>query len=190
MSSATLAPLAWNAARGTGASGPWRFAQVLWSERGPMLQWVMRRNCSLTPRQLFAVYLSLCAVSLVIAGGFSLNGAPPVLAFAGVELSLVGLSLLIYARHAADRETITLAGERLRVEHRCGRALRRSEFRAAWVSVEPVHGEGSLLELSGEGQRLRVGRYLRPELRTPLAQELRRALRGPGVQADIEYELK
>jgi uncharacterized membrane protein len=51
-------------------------------------------------------------------------------------------------------------------------------LRAAWVRVEPRHGEGSLVELSGDGQQSFVGRYLRPELRTPLAHELRAALRA------------
>jgi uncharacterized membrane protein len=35
----------------------------------------------------------------------------------------------------------------------------------------------SLVEVTGEGQRACVGRYLRPEWRTQLAQELRLALR-------------
>ena len=37
--------------------------------------------------------------------------------------------------------------------------------------------DGSLVELSGEGRSIRVGRHVRPELRVTLAQELRRALR-------------
>jgi uncharacterized membrane protein len=40
-----------------------------------------------------------------------------------------------------------------------------------------VHGEGSLVEITGQGHRMRVGRYLRPDLRTALARELRQALR-------------
>jgi uncharacterized membrane protein len=49
--------------------------------------------------------------------------------------------------------------------------------------VEPMYGEGSLLELSGQGQRIRVGRYLRPELRGALARELRLALRRDCARA-------
>jgi uncharacterized membrane protein len=50
-------------------------------------------------------------------------------------------------------------------------------FRAEWVRIEPVHGEGSLVEIAGQGRRVRVGRYLRPELRMALARELRLAVR-------------
>lgn len=143
----------------------------------PALQWVLSRNCSITPRQLGLVYLSLCAVSLVIALGFYWHGATLVLAFAGVELLLVGLALLVYARHAGDRETLTLAERALQVEQQCGGRVARTDFRAEWLNVEPAHGQGSLVELSGQGQRVRVGRFLRPELRAAFAHELRSALR-------------
>jgi uncharacterized membrane protein len=141
------------------------------------MQWVMPRNCSLTPRQMMAVYLSLCAVSLVIGGGFWLVGAPTVLAFAGVELICLGVALVLYARHAADCETITLTGRELAIEHRCGQGVQRAQFRAEWVRVEPASDDGSLVEVSGQGLSTRVGRYLRPEWRGQLAQELRLALR-------------
>lgn len=155
----------------------WRFAKAL-DNRPAGLQWVLKRNCSLTPAQLFGTYLTLCAISLAIALGFTWHGATPILAFAGIELLLVGVALLIYSRHAADQECITLADGALSVEHRRGPLTERTQFRAAWVRIEPRHAEGSLVELSGDGRQTLVGRYLRPELRAPLAQELRAALRA------------
>ena len=160
----------------------WRFAQALDNGCAGM-QWVLKRNCSITPTQLFGTYLSLCALSLGIALGFTWHGALPVLAFAGIELLLVGVALLVYARHAADQERITLADGALSVEHQRGAQTERTQFRAAWVRIEPRHGEGSLVELSGDGRQAFVGRYLRSELRVPLAQELRVALRASCQQA-------
>jgi uncharacterized membrane protein len=87
------------------------------------------------------------------------------------------VALLVYARHAADHETITLKNSTLAVEHHCGNRVERSEFRADWLRVEPAQGQGSLLELSGAGRKTVVGRYLRPEWRQMLARELRQALR-------------
>ena len=177
---ATVAPSPWSrAAAGTPAG--WRFAQQVDGTEGhgtPRLEWLLQRNCSLTPAQLFGVYLSLCTVSLVVSLGFAWQGASPVLAFAGVELVLVGIALLIYARHATDHERITLAGDRLAVMHQRGGVVDERLFRAAWVRVEPLTSDRSLIELTGDGQSSRVGRYLRPELRQSLAQELRRALRA------------
>ncbi len=175
------APRTWPA-HSAGPVVAWRFAKAL-DNGSAGLQWVLKRNCSITPAQLFAAYLALCAVSLTIALGFTWHGASPVLAFAGIELLLVGAALLVYARHAADQERITLADGALSVEHHRGQQTDRTQFRAAWVRVEPRHGEGSLVELSGDGHRSFVGRYLRAELRTPLAQELRVALRAGCPQA-------
>lgn len=178
----------WPAPPSDGAGPAWRFARVL-DGGASGLQWVLKRNCSLTPKQLFGAYLALCAVSLGIALGFTWHGASPVLAFAGIELLLVGAALLVYARHAADQERITLADGALCVEHQRGPQTERTQFRAAWVRVEPRHGEGSLVELSGDGRHSFVGRYLRADLRTPLAQELRAALRA-GCAAAPEAESK
>jgi uncharacterized membrane protein len=133
------------------------------------------------------VYLSLCGVSLVIALFFLWQGAPFVMAFAGLELLLVGVALLVFARHASDRELLRLAGRSLSVEQHVGTRVRRTDFTAEWLTVEPVAGQGSLVQLSGEGRTVRVGRFLRPELRPAFARELRQALRrapqGPAHDA-------
>lgn len=174
--SAATAPSPWSASppAGGGADAAWRFARAT----ADGLQWVLKRNCSFSPAQLFGAYLALCSISLVIALGFTWHGASPVLAFAAIELVLVGAALLVYARHAADQERITLARGELSVEHRRGTVTERTQFRAAWVRVEPRHGEGSLVQLSGDGRQACVGRYLRAEMRSPLARELRLALRA------------
>ena len=90
---------------------------------------------------------------------------------------VLGIALLVYARHATDADTLTLSGPTLSVEQTHGSVCRTARFRAEWVSVEPTHGDGSLVELSGQGQRVRIGRFLRPEMRAAFAQELRLALR-------------
>jgi uncharacterized membrane protein len=173
----TVAPAPWSRPAGP-VPGSWRFGTETNGEGGqPRIDWLLKRNCSISPRQLFGVYLSLCLLSLVIASSFAWAGASPVLAFAGIELLLVGAALLVYARHATDHEHITLAGPRLCVLHQRGPHIERNEFRAAWVRVEPLSSDRSLIEVGADGHTARIGRYLRPELRQSLAQELRAALR-------------
>ena len=150
-----------------------RFATV----QGQNIHWFLKRNCSVTPGQLGWLYASLCVVSLGIAGIFWMQGARMILPFAWVELAGVGAAFLAYARHAGDGEKISLQGRQLVVELENAGQLRRSEFNRDWVRVEPVAGDRSLIELSGQGRRVNVGRYVRPELRPALAQEIRRALR-------------
>jgi uncharacterized membrane protein len=117
-------------------------------------------------------------VSLAVAGGFWWHGVAFVGLFAGLELLGLGAALLVVARHAADRETVTLHGRELAVEQHVGSDITHTAFSADWVRIEPVGDDGSLLELSGEGRRVRIGRHVRPELRLALAQELRRAIRA------------
>jgi len=150
-----------------------RFATV----QGQNVHWLLKRNCSVTPAQLGWLYASLCAVTLAIGTAFWLQGAVLILPFAGLELAAVGIAFLVYARHAADGEHILLAGRRLVVELENGGRLERAEFDRDWVRVEPSAGDRSLIEVSGQGRRVSVGRYLRPEQRPALARELRQALR-------------
>lgn len=175
----------------------WRFGAVvrvagLKGERSA-LRWVLKRNCSIAPRQLMAVYLSLCAVCVGLGLAFWSVGAPLVLAFAGLEVALVGLAMLVYARHAADRETLTLDDGQVEVEQCVGRHVQRASFRTEWLSVEPAKAQGSLVALAGQGRRVLVGRHLRPELRAAFAQELRQAVRRaraglPPEESELEVQ--
>ena len=165
------APAAW--------ARPLRFGAL--SEAGERtvdsVQWLLKRNCSITPRQMIGFYVSLCMLSLGVAAAFWMQGATLVMPFAWLEVLAVGVALLLYSRHATDREDIRLQAGRLTVAHTSAGTTRRAEFAPAWVRVEPEHGDGSLVELSGQGQRIAVGRFVRPELRRQLADELRWALR-------------
>jgi uncharacterized membrane protein len=141
------------------------------------VRWLFKRNCSITPHQMLTVYAALCTALLGIAAMFWVQGATLVMPFTGLEMLAVGVALLLFARHATDSEEIRLQAGRLTVECCSGRTLQRAEFASAWVRVEPCHGDGSLVELTGQGQRIEVGRFVRPELRSQLADELRWALR-------------
>jgi uncharacterized membrane protein len=187
--SITEFPLPWAAPAPLPASAALRFGREVWVPAGasgtrPALQWVMRRNCSITPRQMMGAYGSLSAFSLLIAIGFWFQGAPFVLGFAGIELACLGVALLVYARHAGDRESILLDGRRVEVLTTCASDTVRADFDAHRVAVEPSAGQGSLIELSAQGRSVLVGRFLRPELRSAFAEEVRRALRRARWSAD------
>jgi uncharacterized membrane protein len=162
----------------------WQFAHE--SEDGAgqrMVEWRLKRNCSLAPGQMLGMFGVLCLLSLGVAVFFWHQGAKLVMPFAWLELFAVGTAMLVYARHAADREVIALRSDTLTVEHACGSRVERVEFQRAWVRVEPETSDRSLVELSGQGRRISVGRYLRPDLRRGLADELRIALRRPTAPA-------
>jgi uncharacterized membrane protein len=150
-----------------------RFATV----KGQNIHWFLKRNCSVTPAQLGWFYASLCVLSLGVGIFFWFQGAKLILPFAGAELAAVGVAFMVYARHAADGEKISLQGAQLVVELENAGRLERSEFDRAWVRIEPKADDGSLIEVSGQGHSVEVGRYVRPELRPALAREIRMALR-------------
>ena len=156
------------------ASSVFRFATR--SDAG--IEWSLRKNCSVTPAQLGALYASLCVVSLGVAGFFWSQGATLVLPFAALELAAVALAFLIWARHATDSERICLTEGCLVVELESGGKLERCEFPRSWVRVDPPPGSGQLIEVRGAGRSVRVGRFLRADLRPALAREIRLALRG------------
>ena len=142
------------------------------------VQWLLKRNCSVTPVQLVGMYASLCVVSLGIATFFWILGATLVMPFAWAELLAVGTAFVLYARHARDGEKILLQGGQLVIELESAGRTQREAFSREWVRVEPIRGDGSLIEVSGQGRSIRVGRHLRPELRPALAREIRLAVRG------------
>jgi uncharacterized membrane protein len=102
--------------------------------------------------------------------------------FAWAELLLFGTALVLYARHATDRERSALQAGRLTVEHRSGGRTERVEFAPDRMRVEPRDDDRSPIELSSQGRVIAVGRYARPEPRRALAEEFRTALRhgSPG----------
>jgi len=153
------------------------------SEPGPVdsepwsVEWSLKRKLSMMPCDMLGFFASLCALSLGISSMFWLQGATLAMPLVWLELLAVGAAMLLYAHHAADSESIALRGDWLTVEHASGRRVERVVFRPAWVRVEPQFGDRSLIELSGQGRRIAVGRFVRPELRSQLAEELRWALR-------------
>ena len=120
----------------------------------------------------------MCFLSLGIAIFFWVQGATLVMPFAWVELIAVGAAFLVYARHAGDGERIVLDGGQLVVELETAGRTERAEFNREWVRIEPQDGDGSLIEVSGQGKVVKVGRHLRPHLRPALAREIRYALRS------------
>ncbi len=145
-------------------------------------EWLMKRNCSLTPRQALLVYALLCAATLGIALVFTLRGAWMVFAFALLEVTAVGAALLHYCRHALDYERIRLLADCLLVEHADGK-------RCSQVRLDPGHarislpdgGMRTLVLIEARGVRVEIGRFLTPSARLDLVRSLRDALRGPSL---------
>lgn len=150
-----------------------RFARV----SGQNIDWLLKRNSSVLPAQLGWIFAALCVMSLGVASLFWSLGPSYVLGFVVVEMLAVGAALRVFSRHATDGETISLRGSQLVVELKTAGRHERAEFSRDRVRVEPRAGDTSLIEVSGQGRTVKVGRFVRPDLRPMLAHEIRRALR-------------
>lgn len=141
-------------------------------------EWILRRNCSISPRQLGLAYVALCLMSLAVAALFTLRGAWYVLGFAVVELAAVGGAFLLYARHASDREHIVLTEDSLLIELVVVEQVTQFRLHPRFTRVRPPQSRTALVRLEANGTTVEVGRFLGEWKRFELAQDLKRALAG------------
>jgi uncharacterized membrane protein len=143
-------------------------------------EWLLKRNCSISPRQLMQAYSVVCGTSLMIAIFMTFRGAWYVLGFAIVELAAVGCAFLYYARHATDREHIVLTDDWLEVELIQAGKARQYKLVRRWTTLVPLSAHHRLIGLEFCGVQVKVGRYLTERKRHELLLELRQEL-SPAV---------
>jgi uncharacterized membrane protein len=134
----------------------------------------LKRNCSISPAGLAGVFAALALIVLAVGIAFASLGAWMVLPFAGLEVLLLGVAFVMYARRAADYERIELESGRLTVEvAEAQKTLRyQVDVRAARLCLEKEH-----VVLRGAGERLELGRHLDAQSRIRFAAELQKRLR-------------
>ncbi|GAA5234849.1 hypothetical protein GCM10025795_31140 [Verticiella sediminum] len=140
-------------------------------------RWLLRKNCSLSPRQVALFYLSLTLLSFAFAAYFSWRGLWLVWPFALAENLLLACALLYYARHALDRECVCLDGDALTVDVVRGAVVTRHAFNAAWARLEWRGRRGDVLWLCEGRRAMPLGLWVAPPARRAFARELRQALR-------------
>jgi uncharacterized membrane protein len=139
-------------------------------------EWLLKKNCSLTPRQLAMAYAVLCLMSSGVALMFTLQGAWYVLLFSLVEMTAVALAFFHYARHATDHEHIALVDGCLLVERiEAGRVL-QTRLDPYWTRIDLPKSAQDMINLEAKGAKIEVGRYVTIGKRRKFAQELRQAL--------------
>jgi uncharacterized membrane protein len=146
-------------------------------------EWLLKRNCSLSPRQVGLVYGSLCGAVVMFSLVFALYGIWFVLAFAALETAGVALALLQYARHATDHEHIALSDGCLLVERVEAGRLRQIRLDPCWTRIALPTRRRSLIRLESRGVKVEIGCFVSEEMRQQVAQELRRELHNSSFLA-------
>jgi len=141
-------------------------------------EWILKQNCSISPRQLVKAYAGLCAASLIVATYFTLHGAWLVLVFAVLEMTAVAAAFLYFGRHATDREHIALSDAGLTVELVRAEQTRRFRMDPRHTHVDLPGFKHGLIGLEANGARVEVGRFLTDRKRHEFARELITELRA------------
>jgi uncharacterized membrane protein len=153
-----------------------RLARFEQTPNGLAVRWQLKRNCSLTPKQLMACVAVMLLVSACAALMFWGLGYALVSLFVLVQMGATVVAAWSYARHACDHDTVVLQNGRLAVEQCCGSRTDRTEFYAPFVRIEAGTENDSLVSLSERGRKVEVGRHVQPATRRRMAMELHRAL--------------
>ncbi|MEN1729408.1 MAG: DUF2244 domain-containing protein [Pseudomonadota bacterium] len=140
----------------------------------------LKSNLSISLDRLFAVFLGLSTVTLLVAIGPLIVGLWPVMAVALFHLLLVGLCLRLAWRGHWARESISIGPDVIRVERfvQGGSSLR--EWPLAWVRVRVENGKlgERRVFLTCQGKREEVGAFLPIDERLEVAQQLKTRI-GP-----------
>ncbi|QRX83776.1 DUF2244 domain-containing protein [Glaciimonas sp. PAMC28666] len=139
-------------------------------------EWDLKRNCAIAPRQLAGFYVSMCFTSFLVAAVWTVRGAWFVLVFATFEMLAVGFAFLAYARHATDREHITLQDDWLVVELIEAEEVRQYRLALRSIRILGKSSRRELICLEADGVRVEVGRFLTEWRRREFVQELRQVL--------------
>ncbi len=138
---------------------------------------IVKRNCSISPRDLSWLLVSIALLTCGIGLAFAWLGAWPILPFAGLETVALGAAFFLNGRHAADYERIAMRAGRVVVEMREADRVSRHEFGANRVRVrEHVRGREYRVTLLARDEEIEIGRHWDAERRQGLARTLRREL--------------
>ncbi len=153
----------------------------------PVNRWINKRNCSASPRQLAAVFVSIVALSFVFGAAFAAHGLWMVLPFVGVELIALAVAFICYGMRAADSEVIEIDAGRLRIEQFHGTKHSTWQLAAPWARIETEADAGvpdrARLFVVAAGKRIEIGADLLDERRRRLGLELKHALRTAAATA-------
>ncbi|MES2932968.1 MAG: DUF2244 domain-containing protein [Pseudomonadota bacterium] len=147
-------------------------------EQGSKQEWLLKRNCSLSPAQLAWAYAMPCLVSLFVAGFFALQGAWLILVFVMLEAIFLTLAFLHAARHATDHEHIVLMETCLLVERVLAGHIEQTRLELYWIRLAMPARYQDLIQLEAKGVKVKIGQFLTVEKRRAFAQELKERLRS------------
>lgn len=139
-------------------------------------EWLLRRNCMLTPTQLALFMVTAALLSLSVALAWGLAGVWWVLPFALIEIAGLFIAFFVYSRHAADLDRVIVGAEKVVVEVVDGSKRSRFECPNERVRIAYSRGKKSLIQMRLDSKNWPIGRFVPEPQREALAKEIAKAL--------------
>lgn len=136
------------------------------------VQWALKKNCFLTPRQLAACLACVSLPGLLAGLAFFVLGAPMILLMLILQGITMAWCFVAYGRHAADREWLSVSRDAIEVHIVRGADEVRKTFDRATASLALLAGQHNLIAISESGRSVQVGSSLPRHLRPLLFQDL------------------
>ena len=135
-------------------------------------EWLLKRNCCLTPKQLALAYSVLFLMSFTVAAICVAMGAWQIIFFTLLELTAVTVAFLVYARHATDCEHIALSADCLLIEQSDGGKVRQMRLDPLSARIGVPKQPRDLIQVEARGVRVEVGRHVTAARRIQVAKEM------------------
>lgn len=145
-------------------------------------------NCSLTVPAAVFFFGTIALASLTFALFFALQGAWPVLPWAGVELGLLGWALWASMRRRHWTQTITVTERDVEITTRARTGESKIVLSRHWASVRlraPQGWHPSRLLIESHGRACEVGSFLTEEERRALSRRLAELIGRPSESPDL-----
>ncbi len=115
--------------------------------------------------------------SSFIATYFLLHGVWMILIFTVIELTVLGIALIIYARHALDYESIAIDGTALQIEKNIGGKIERHVFNTRWLTLTQEESGKRLIRVEERSKEMPIGIFVPLDARPQFYQDLRAQIR-------------
>jgi len=139
------------------------------------LQWKLQRNCAMTPVQLLTGLWFIMLPSMLVGVAFLYHGIPWASVFSGIEVVVLAIAFVCYARNAADAEWVRISGDHVEVQVRSGSVLIQENFHRSFLRMRLCKDRGKLLTFEQSGRSISVGHTIPIHLREDLYLALRSA---------------
>ncbi len=147
----------------------------IWVKTEHGYEFYLKRNCSISPVQLAAIFLLLGIISIGIGAVFYSLGATLILPFSFVEVFALVIAYFYNALHANDYERLRIDRKNVYFDSKYGRTYREENFLKSLTRIMPSDSS-NLINISQGKRSIYFGKNIHSRLRPSLAIDIRRAL--------------